>query len=201
MDILLRNECESDYREVEFITREAFWNLYKPGCNEHLLAHKLRKVPSFIQELDFVAVVDGRVVGNIMYSRAKITNGEREHEVITFGPISVLPSLQSKGVGSALIRHTLRLAEEMGHRAVVIFGNPNYYHRFGFVNAESYGISTSDGLNFDAFMALELFEDALKGISGRFFEDEVFKIDEAELEEFDKQFPHKEKGTPSAPFN
>lgn len=194
MNIKIRLEKESDYNEVESLTREAFWDLYQPGCDEHLLARKLRTVKAFIPELDFVAELDRQIVGNIMYSKANVID-ERglEHEVLTFGPLSVLPSHQKLGVGSLLIKHTRKLAEEMGFKAIVIFGNPAYYHRFGFVNAERFHITTSDGANLEPFMALELYEGALQGITGRFYEDAVFKIDQAELESFDRGFPHKEK--------
>ncbi|MFB0920300.1 MAG: N-acetyltransferase [Oscillospiraceae bacterium] len=194
MNINIRLENEKDYAEVESLTRDAFWDVYQPGCDEHLLAHKLRKVSAFIPELDYVAELDGQIVGNILYSKALIAGetGE-EYEVITFGPLSVLPPYQKTGIGSTLIKHTLRLAKEMGFKAVIIFGNPAYYHRFGFKNAEKYHISTANGENFDAFMALELCEGALQGISGKFHEASVFNIDKAELEEFEKKFPYKEK--------
>lgn len=194
MDIVIRPEIEADYEEVDFLTREAFWDVYKPGCDEHLVAHKLRAVPAFIPELDLVAVLDGRIIGNIMYSEASVVSetGAR-HAVVTFGPLSVLPELQHKGVGSALVKQTIKLAAEMGYGAILIFGNPGYYHKFGFVSAETYGISTSDGENFDAFMALELYEGALQGVSGRFFEDPVFHTEPEELEEFEKKFPFREK--------
>lgn len=194
MNIEIRLENENDFEEVENLTREAFWDVYQPGCDEHLLAHKLRKVPAFIPELDFVAELDGQIIGSILYSKATVAgkSGE-EHEVITFGPLSVLPPYQKTGIGSKLIKHTLMLAKQMGFKAVIIFGNPAYYHRFGFENAEKYLISTVDGENFDAFMALELYEGALNGISGKFCEDPVFHIEKVELDNFEKKFPYKEK--------
>lgn len=194
MNIEIRLENEKDYYEVENLTREAFWDIYQPGCDEHLLAHKLRKTESFIPELDFVAEIDGQIVGNIMYSKGEIIDESGfEHEVITFGPLSVLPSQQKSGIGSKLVNHTIKLAKVMGYRAVVIFGSPAYYHRFGFVNAERYRITTSGGENFEAFMVLELFEGALKGITGKFQEDPVFQVSKAELEGFDNKFRYKEK--------
>ena len=194
MDVQLRRETEKDYREAENLTREAFWDVYKPGCDEHLVLHNLRKSPSFIPELDFVAVRNGEIVGNIVYSRAKVVDKARmEHEVLTFGPISVLPSCQRQRIGSRLIEHTKALAADLGCKAVVIFGNPAYYHRFSFRNAADFSIVTAEGENFDAFMALELYGGALKGISGRFYEDPVFHVDPKELESFEKNFPLKEK--------
>ena len=201
MNTIIRLESERDYPEVENLTREAFWDLYRPGCVEHLLAHKLRKVPAFVAELDFVSEEDNRIVGNIMYSKANVIdeNGNA-HVVLTFGPLSVLPSHQNEGIGSALIRHSIKLAETMGYKAILIYGNPAYYHRFGFVNAETFKISTADGIYFDAFMALELHEGALAGITGKFHEDPVFQIDLIELESFEKQFPYKEKHVTETQF-
>jgi predicted N-acetyltransferase YhbS len=201
MSIKIRLEKEKDHQEVENMTREAFWDLHQPGCDEHLLAHKLRTAEAFIPELDFVAELDHQVVGNIMYSRAKVIDGKgSEHEVLTFGPLSVLPSHQRLGVGSALVKHTLKLAEEMGFKAIIIFGHPEYYHRFGFANAERFHITTSDGANFEPFMALELYEGALRGIEGRLYLDDVFKTDPAELEIFDKGFPYREKHVTDTQF-
>lgn len=193
MNLNLRPETEEDFEAVEYLTREAFWDLYRPGCVEHLLAHRLRRTPVFVPELDFVAELDGRLAGNIMYSRAKVTGGGSAAEVLTFGPLAVLPELQKKGVGSALVCRTVKLATEMGFRAIVIWGNPAYYHRFGFDGAEKFGITTADGENFDVFMALELFPGALRGVTGKYYDDPVFQIDPAELEAFDQKFPFREK--------
>lgn len=117
MNIEIRLEEESDHREVEELTREAFWNLYVPGCNEHLILHSIRQSDDFIPELDFVAIHDGRIVGNIVFSRSKIVdpNGV-EHPTITFGPVSVLPELQNRGIGTALINHAIKAAVSQGTR-------------------------------------------------------------------------------------
>jgi len=194
MNISIRQEEEKDFKDVENLTREAFWDLYKPGCDEHLVLHKIRKVSAFVKELDLIACDNDAIVGNIIYSRAKIVNEEnKEFEVLCMGPIAVLPSYQNQGIGSLLMEHSIEKARQLGYKGIVIFGSPDYYPRFGFVNAKEYNIRTSWGDNLDAFMALELYEDSLKGISGKFFEDEVFKIDDDELENFEKQFPYKEK--------
>lgn len=194
MDILIRLEEENDFRYVENITREAFWDVYRPGCFEHLIVHKIRKVPAFIKELSYVACENDKIVGNIIYSKAKVVNQENEEfEILTMGPIGVLPSCQNKGIGSLLLNYTIQKAKEQGFKAIIIFGNPNYYRRFCFVNAEKYGIQTSSGENFDVFMALELFNGALNGITGKFYEDKVFDVKDEELEIYDKGFPYKEK--------
>lgn len=195
MEITLRLERPGDYRAVEELTRDAFWSVGQPGCDEHLLVHKLRACPAFVPELTYVAEIEGQIVGHILYSRAKIVGDEgRAWEVLTFGPLSVLPAYQRKGVGGALVRHTLKEAAQLGHRAVVIYGHPDYYPRFGFANAKQYGLTTPDGKNFDAFMALALYDGALFGIGGRFYEDETFHVSREEAALFDKGFAPKEPG-------
>ncbi len=193
IDMVIRPETEDDFRETEFLTREAFWDLFKPGCDEHLMIHNLRRVPAFVPELDFVAVYENRIIGNIMYSKAKVVGEDScEHEVLCMGPLSVLPSYQRSGIGSKLFNHSLVYARQLGFKAIIIFGHPDYYKRFGFVNAQKYHITTEDGENFDPFMTMELVENGLKGIEGKFYGDKAFHVDKAELEEFEKGFPFKE---------
>ncbi len=195
MKITLRLEEEKDYRTVEELTREAFWNVYQPGCDEHFILHNIRNTPNFIKELDFVAELDGKIVGNIIYMKAKvISDVGKEDEVISFGPVSVLPAYQGQGIGNLLIEHTMELAKQLGYKAVVIYGNPAYYHRFGFENAVKYSISTAEGKNFEEFMAKELTAGSLDEVSGKLFLDELFfNIDKEQLEQYDKIFPTKEK--------
>jgi predicted N-acetyltransferase YhbS len=199
-DLTIRLETPADYREVEYITREAFWNHHVPGCDEHFLAHVLRESSCFIPELDFVAVQQGRIVGNIMYTHAKISGDDgAEYPVISFGPVSVLPEWQGNGVGSALVRHSLSRASELGHTAVLIYGDPAYYSRLGFLSAESFGICTADDCYMDALQALELVAGALREKQGRFQEDHAYEVDADASAAFDKSFPTKEKreGLPS----
>jgi predicted N-acetyltransferase YhbS len=194
MSIEIRLERPEDYRETEILTREAFWDIYKPGCDEHLLAHKLRKTPAFVEELDLVACEKERIVGNIMYSRARVfgPNGE-VREVLCLGPISILPECQGQGVGGRLIQESLERARKLGFSGVFLFGNPAYYSRFGFRKTAEFGVLTSDGKSHDSFMGLELAPGRLQNVSGNFFEAEVFHVDSKELEEFEKLFPKKEK--------
>lgn len=193
--ITLRHERPGDYYQVEALTREAFWGRDQPACNEHLLVSKLRKSPGFVPQLDYVAEIGGALAGNIMYSLAKIVADDGgETPVLCFGPLSVLPRYQGTGVGGALVRHTVAQARDMGHRAIVIFGHPDYYPRFGFGRAADFGLRTGSGGSFDAFMALPLYPGALEGVSGRFYEDPVFHdLGKDELEEYDKAFPPKER--------
>jgi predicted N-acetyltransferase YhbS len=188
MELTLRITEKKDYKKTEELTRAAFWNKFKPGCDEHYLLHQLRKSPIFIKELDYVAEENGEIVGNIVYSTAKIVSDDGgEYEALTFGPVSVWPHLQKKGIGSALIRLTLDKAKEMGFKGVIIYGDPAYYPRFGFVNAMKYGILTRDGESMEPFMALELIPDGFKGITGRFMEVEGVDFVNG-FEEFDSLF-------------
>jgi putative acetyltransferase len=194
MDLMIRKESKEDYRTVEELTREAFWNVHFPGCNEHYCVLRMRGSPDFIPELDLVAELNGRIVGNILYTHAKIINNAgKTQKVICFGPISVLPSYQSQGVGSALIEYSLEKAQSLGYTAVCIYGDPRYYCRFGFRCAEKYDISNSEGKFAVALMTLELRPGALRGVSGRFVESDVFSVDEDAFQKYESTFPHKEK--------
>lgn len=197
MNIQLRLEEEKDWREVELLTREAFWKKEKAaekgiGCNEHYLTHTLRTSKEFVPELDFVAEIDGRLAGNVIYSMAYVERPDgTRHDVLCFGPLSVLPEYQNQGVGSALMRHTLKTAAKLGYGSVIIFGHPTYYPRFGFKDAEEFGITTSWGDNSPAFMAMELIEGDLDGVTGKFYGSPLFDVDDKKAVEFDKLFPKK----------
>jgi predicted N-acetyltransferase YhbS len=193
MDILLRLEEEKDYSAVETLTREAFWNVYKPGCDEHLLIHNLRIAKEFIRELDYVAIFNDEIVGNIVYAKAKIIDSNKEYNVLTFGPVSVLPVYQKKGIGKKLIEHTITKSGELGFGALIIYGNPKYYERFGFRNSKEFKITDMKGNYNEALLALELYPKALENINGKFYEGEAYKVDKNELEIFEKNFPYKEK--------
>ena len=195
MNIKIRLEQPKDYRAVEELTREAFWgSMNHPTCDgEHLLVHKLRDLPSFVPELDFVAEAEGQLAGHIIYSTAKvITPGGGEIEVLSFGPISVLPEYKRMGVGSALMRHSISEAKKLGYRAIIFYGHPDYYPRFGFNRASAFGITSENGKSFDALMAMPLYDGALDGVIGRFVYDAVYDTDPKEVEEFDKTFSPKE---------
>ncbi len=193
INILLRKEQPKDHRIVEELTREAFWNHHVPGCDEHYLLHNMRNADSFIQDLDIVAEVDGKIVGNIVYTRATIIDdNDNSHEVISFGPISVLPEFQGMGIGGALIESTKNTSKELGYKAILIYGDPDYYCRFGFAAAETFKIGTADNMYAPPLQALELVPGALSKIEGRFFEDAVYNVDATAAKEFDRDFVPKE---------
>lgn len=195
MNIEIRNETEKDFREVEELTREAFWNLYFPGCNEHYLVHQIRNHPDFIKELDFVAEYNGKIVGNIMYTKAWLINENgQEIEIISFGPLSVLPECQRKGIGSSLVNHTKNAAHEKGIKGIVIFGDPHNYCKHGFKSGKDLNISDMNGEYPYGMLALALEEQAFEGHTWKFKYSDVFNVNEEEAEEFDKSFCTKEKG-------
>jgi putative acetyltransferase len=125
INLTIKKEQKEDYRIVEQLVREAFWNLYVPGCSEHFVLHNLRNSSDFVSDLDFVAEREGQIVGQIAYTRGVVRGeGTNEEEVVSFGPLSVLPALQKQGVGSALVTHTIALARDMGYAAICIYGGP-----------------------------------------------------------------------------
>ena len=187
-------ETEAERFETENVVREAFWNVYEPGCSEHYLLHIMRKSPGFVPELDFVAEADGRIVGQVVCMKACILGDDgKSYDVLSLGPIAVHPSLQRKGVGRALIEHTRNAARQAGFRAMLLCGEPKYYQRVGFVPAEHFGIRTSENRYFAALHACPLYPDALKGVSGRYFEDAIYQVETARVLEFDKGFPPRER--------
>ncbi|MCD8069245.1 MAG: N-acetyltransferase [Lachnospiraceae bacterium] len=198
--IIIRNEKPDEYRETENVIREAFWNHYTPGCNDHYLIHIMRDCPAFIPELDLVAVDGTRIVGSVMSLKSYIKGDDRSvFDVVSLGPIGVLPDSQKKGIGGKMIARSKEIAKQLGYRAVLLCGDPDYYTRQGFVAAQVYDIRNSENMYADALHVCELYEDALPGVSGRYYEDEIYDVDAEEAERFDKSFPPKEivKGTPA----
>lgn len=197
---VVRRERPEDWEASERVTREAFWNHHGPGCDEHFLLNQLRKHEDFIADLDYVATIEGQVVGQITYTKGFVQSDNGiQHTVICFGPLSVLPEYQGRGIGSKLVQHSLSRARALGYRAVLIYGDPEYYQRFGFVGAESFDIGTPGNYYADPLQALPLEEGALSGICGRFYESAAFQIDPAAAKSFDTMFTEKERlsGLPS----
>jgi predicted N-acetyltransferase YhbS len=193
--MIFRVEQPSDYWENENLTRETFWDIYKPGCNEHLALHNLRKSQAFLPQLSYVAVEKGSLVGNIVYAKLS-RDGIICEDVIGFGPISVHSKWQGQGIGSKLITKTLEKAKELGYKAVLITGNTEYYARFGFDSASKFGVHLKGVPQEDKaefFMALELEKGFLSAHPGIYEFDKAYEPADNELEEFEKHFPLKKK--------
>lgn len=189
----IRKTEKSDYRLVEEITRKAFWNLHIPGCDEHYLAYRLRNHKDYVPELDFVAVKDGKVIGNIMYSRSYLQNGNTKLAALTFGPVSVLPGFQRRGIGSALITRSMNAAEKLMANVIVIFGNPGEYCKFGFVGSKSANIATPDGRYPCALLVKELKKGVLANHAWRYFESSAHGSNQDGFDEYEASFEKMEK--------
>ena len=190
----IRNEKETDHKIVEEITRKAFYNVYVPGCFEHYLVHIMRGHEDFIPELDFVAELDGQVIGNIMYTKAKLTdeNGT-EKEILTFGPVSILPEYQRHGYGKKLIGYSLERAAELGYEAVVIFGSPANYVSCGFQCCRKYNVCV-DGDKYPAAMLVKELKDG--GLDGRkwyYSDSPVMNVDPEKAAAYDDSLEKMEK--------
>ena len=192
--IKIRRETEADYRAVEEVTRKAFYNLYAPGCVEHYLAHVMRGHQDFLPELDFVAEKGGRVIGNIMYTKARLTDalGE-EKEILTFGPVSVLPEYQRMGYGKMLMEFSFTKAAALGYDVIVIFGDPNNYVSCGFKSCKKYNISLEDGTFPAAMLVKELVPGALDGRAWVYHDSPVMRVDGEAAARFDEGFEKLEK--------
>lgn len=196
-NLVIRKETEKDFFAVENLTREAFWNVYRPGCLEHFVVHKFRCDKDFITQLSFVMELDGEIIGHIMYAKAEITlqNGKLV-SIMTFGPMSILPKYQRQGYGKKLLEFSMEKAKLLGAKAIAITGNIDFYGKCGFVVASTKGIKYHADQETDApyFLIKELETGFLDNIvNGVFREPNGYFIDENEAEKFDKQFPFKEK--------
>lgn len=188
--ITIRSETKQDHQAVETLTRRAFYNLYIPGCVEHYLVHVMRDHPDFIPELDFVLELDGEIIGNVMYTRATLTDEAGEtKEVLTFGPVSIAPEHQRKGFGKRLLEHSFEKAAAMGYDVIVIFGSPANYVSRGFVSCQKHNVSTEDGRYPAAMMVKELVPGALGGKKWTYRDSPVMAIDEEEARRYDGTLP------------
>ena len=196
-DYTIRREKTDDYRTVENLTREAFWNVYRPGCSEHYVLHQFRDRPEFVKELDFVLKVGGEIIGHVMFVRAEITADDgRVLPIMTFGPLSIRPDFQRKGYGKILLDFALERAAEMGAGAVCMEGNIDFYGKCGF------DVASKSGIHYYAeprdevvpyFLLKQLQKGFLDGVTGVYKTPSGYFVEDSDVEEFDRQFPPKEK--------
>ena len=196
-DIIIRLEKKVEYREVEKLVRESFWNVYKPGCSEHYVLHVLRDDPAFVKELDFVMEKDGRLIGQNVFVRTVINADDgRDIDVLTMGPICIAPELKRKGYGKLLLDYSLEKAAEMGFGAVLFEGNIDFYGKSGFDYARKFGIRYHDlpeGADDSFFLCKELIPGYLDEVIGVYQTPQAYYVDDADVAEFDNNFPAKEK--------
>lgn len=196
-DYIIRLERKDERREVENLVREAFWNVYRPGCFEHFVLNQLRNDSAFVSELDFVMEKDGELIGQNMFMRAVIKADDgRDIPIFTMGPICIAPEFKRQGYGKKLLDFSLEKAAEMGAGAVCFEGNIDFYGKSGFVCASEFGIryhGVPEGEDASFFLCKELKSGYLDGITGVYTPPQGYFVDEAAVEEFDKSFPPKEK--------
>lgn len=196
-DYTIRLERKDDHREVENLVREAFWNVYRPGCLEHYVLNQMRKHPDFMPELSFVLEKDGKIIGQNVFFRASIISDDgRMIPISTMGPICIAPEWKRQGYGKILLDYTLDKAAECGFKALCFEGNIDFYGKSGFDYAGKFGIryhGLPEGADASFFLCKELEKGYLDGITGEYTTPECYFVDEREAGEFDKAFPPKEK--------
>ena len=196
-NIIIRLEKKEEYREEENMVRDSFWNVYRPGCLEHYVLNQLRNDPAFVPELDFVMEKDGELIGQNMFMRAVIKADDgREIPIMAMGPICITNELKRQGYGKILLDYSLEKAKELGCGAVCFEGNIDFYGKSGFTVASRFGIRYHDvpeGEDASFFLCKELKKGYLDGISGEYTPPQGYFVDEAQAQEFDRQFPPKEK--------
>lgn len=196
-DYIIRLERKEDYRKVEILVREAFGNVYRPGCSEHYVLNQLRNDAAFVPELDFVMEKDGAVIGKIAFVRANIQADDGGYiPIMTMGPICITPALQGMGYVKILLDYALEKAKALGCGAVCLDGNIDFYGKSGFDYASSFGIryhGMPEGEDAPFSLCKELIPGYLAGVTGVYAPPEGYFVDEKDAEEFDKLFPYKEK--------
>lgn len=196
-NIKIRLETKDDYRNVENLTREAFWNVYRPGCMEHYVLHCYRNDPAFVPELDYVLEVDGKIVGQVIYVRSEILCDDgRKIPIMTFGPIGIAPEYKRQGYGKLLLDYSMEKAAEMGVGALAITGNILFYGKSGFVPAKTKGVRYADDPEADYFLIKELKHGFLDGVFGTYKDPEGYFVCENDrdgFEKFEATFPPKQK--------
>ena len=196
-DYIIRLERKEEYREVENLVRQSFWNVYRPGCLEHYVLNQLRNDAAFVSELDFVMEKDGELIGQNIFVKAEIKADDgRSIPIMTMGPICIAPKFKRQGYGKILLDYSLEKAAEMGAGAVCFEGNIDFYGKSGFQYARTFGIryhGLPDGADDSFFICKELKKGYLDGVTGEYATPSGYFVDQAETDEFDKQFPPKEK--------
>lgn len=196
-DCTIRLEKKEEQHAVEALVREAFWNVYRPGCLEHYVLNQLRNDPAFVPELDFVMEKDGQLIGQNIFVRANIKADDgRIIPIMTMGPICICPELKRKGYGKILLDASLEKAAGLGCGAVCFEGNIDFYGKSGFACASAYGIryhGLPEGEDASFFLCKELIPGYLDGVTGEYATPQGYFVDEAAAEAYDKAFPPKEK--------
>lgn len=199
-NIIIRHEREDEYREVENLVRESFWNVYCPGCREHYVLKCLRHDPDFVPELDFVMERDGKLIGQNIFVKAVIRADDgRNVPILTMGPICITPELKRQGYGKILLDYSLEKAAELGFGALCFEGNIDFYGKSGFTYASEFSIryhGLPEGEDASFFLCKELIPGYLNGVTGEYATPEGYfacEKDPEAFEAYEGSFPYKEK--------
>lgn len=199
-NVLIRREEERDYRIVENLVRESFWNVYRPGCTEHYVLHCMRNNPDFVPELDFVMEKDGEIIGQNIFVRANIAADDgRKIPIMAMGPICIASEYRRKGYGKKLLDYSLAEASKFGCGALCFEGNIDFYGKSGFTYAGNFGIryhGLPEGSDASFFLCKELITGYLDGVTGEYSPPEGYFVADknpGKFTAFDELFPKKEK--------
>ncbi len=186
----IRVEEERDYSTIESLVRQAFWNVYRPGCTEHYVLHHLRNCQDFIPELAFVMEADGKIIGQNVFVKAQITKSNgTAFPILTMGPICIANEYKRKGYGKILLDYSLEKAKALGYGAVCFEGNIDFYGKSGFDYASKFGVKyhgLPEGMAADFFLCKELKSGYLDGITGVYATPEPYFVAEENPEDFEK---------------
>lgn len=154
--MIIRKEKSTDYEIIYSVVKKAFDCAEHADGNEPELVNELRKGLSYIPELSLVAETDGRIVGHILFTKARVN----DNTVLALAPLSVLPKYQRQGIGTALIKEGHKIAKALGYKYSIVLGSENYYPRTGYVPADTFGIQPPFNVPRENFMAFKLDENA-----------------------------------------
>lgn len=200
-DIIITTLDPQRRHDAASIVRDAFWDLYRPGCVEHLILDLAHTAPEYLPGLELAAERDGELVGVGVATTASVIGPDGTRTAVSYlGPLAVTPSRQREGIGGALLRELLRRSATLGLPGAFLYGDPGYYGRFGFADAGTWGVTTPDGSNFPAFQGIELRAGALSGISGRLVESSIFEVTTEQADAFDAGFPPRDKHVTDTQF-
>lgn len=166
MNISIRQEETSDFESVFELIKAAFASVTMSDHKEHFLVERLRNSTAFVPELSMVAEIEGKIVGHILLTKIKIKTASQEFGSLALAPVSVLPEHQHQGIGAMLITEAHNTARNQGFRSIVLLGHETYYPRFGYRQADQFGIELPFDVPKENVMAIELVENGLKGVSG-----------------------------------
>ncbi len=167
MNFIINNETPSDYLQVKKVIKSAF-NIEAENSefNEWILVEKIRNSEYYINELSLVALIEGKVVGHILFTPMKINDENNSYDSLALGPVSVHKDFQNKGAGKQLIKSGIEKAKELGYKSIIVMGDPQYYTKFGFDLASKFQIGTTSDYNDEYLFALELLKGELCRVRG-----------------------------------